>query len=215
MAIYYKVLVKGMKHKDFQYKIGENILDEKFNPDGDCCAGGFYICGFKDVCYWLELYENMATICEVILFEDSQLVRQGRKYKTDKLILQNPLPISEFLKKHNLCEDAIECNPRDIPTQAKDATVFNQTKSRAKVFFSPKGMIIQSWFDKGPFTIAVYSINGKKISVLKRRNTTVSGVQHIYVNRFDSRISLVPGGIYVFHIQSARDKKAIKVPVIW
>lgn len=110
--------------------------------------------------------------------------------------------------------DAIECNPRDIPTHTINAAVLNRPKSKARVLFSPKGMIIQSYLDKGPFTITMYSINGKKI-VLKRGNTTTAGIQRVNLDAFDYRASLISGGIYVFHIQYSRGKEVIKAPVMW
>ncbi len=110
--------------------------------------------------------------------------------------------------------DAIECNPRDIPTLTKDTKFLNPAKSSARILFSPKGMILQAYFDKGPYSIAVYGVNGKRISVLKRGTVTTAGVQQMHLYRFDNRSSFLPGGMYVFHLQSNRDKKVIKVPVI-
>ena len=89
--MYYKILNPSMCHRMFQYKIGLNTSTK---------GGGFYICKKKDIGYWLRLHHN-PIICEAVLCEDSVIHKGRRKIRTDKIILQNPLPIREFLGKQD------------------------------------------------------------------------------------------------------------------
>jgi hypothetical protein len=106
---YYKILTNDFIHNNFQFKLGENILKQKFNKDVSCCSeGGFYFCKLEDVCKWLDYKYNLTYICEVQLCKDSIVVDGHDKLKTNKFILKNKLDIGTFLKKHNLEDEAYE-----------------------------------------------------------------------------------------------------------
>jgi len=104
--IFYKVMDETMKHYNFQYTIGLNILSrEYFNPDGDCQKGGLYFCDIDDILYWLHLHKN-GQIYEVRLPDDARVCKQFRKYKADRIHISNPMQIHDFIRKHNLEKQA-------------------------------------------------------------------------------------------------------------
>jgi hypothetical protein len=70
------------------------------------------------VCDWLPLVDaacrgtengkGCVFICEVDLCEDSQIRHIPNGYETDAYILKNPVPIGDFLYKHNLCLETVQ-----------------------------------------------------------------------------------------------------------
>lgn len=93
--MYYKVLSPTMINRSFQYKIGLNVYDKQVK-DMSSKDGGLYICKKRDIGYWLKLYRN-PIICEAILCDESVVFKGGRSIKTDRLVLQNPLPARAFM----------------------------------------------------------------------------------------------------------------------
>jgi len=94
---YYKVTNIDEFHREYQYKDGLNVLEEKFNdnPKASCVPGGFY---FTD-------YENLPNffiygiwIREVTIPEDAKVIKdpEGDKWRTDKII---------FGKKYHINND--------------------------------------------------------------------------------------------------------------
>jgi hypothetical protein len=98
---YYKVMNLTMMNYDFQYKLGLNILIEKFNPHGNCTNGGFYFCDLEYVCRWMSLYEY-GLICEAHIPSSASVVNFSNKYKTNKIIIDKPLSYNAFITKHKL-----------------------------------------------------------------------------------------------------------------
>jgi len=111
---YYKVLKKDLQHYNHLYKLGYNEDKHRFNPNGDCTSGGLYFCNFDDIVTWLTLYDDNEYIAEVKLLEDSKVVEQVTKFKTNKFFLQNVVLISEFLEKNNLQEKAVSISGHSI-----------------------------------------------------------------------------------------------------
>lgn len=97
----YKIMHRRMNHYGFQYRIGLNVLVQPFNPDGNCLGGGLYFCKFENVIDWLHLYNN-GIICEVYIPKNALVCEQKNKYKADRIIIENPISIEEFIEIHNL-----------------------------------------------------------------------------------------------------------------
>ena len=102
----YKVLTADMNHNGYQYKLGLNALDEPFNPAGR--KGGFYCCELHDVPSWLLYKDNLETVCEITFHHDSQIIYQHKQFKTDKFYIANPMPIHDFLIKHDMWLQTIQ-----------------------------------------------------------------------------------------------------------
>lgn len=95
---YYKLIRKGWKHNEYQFKEGINYLDaeemRRFQTDPKV---GFYFCRFEDLPYWARTYEDLEYICSVDIAPNSRMVRMGkRKYKTDIIILYDPIDILDY-----------------------------------------------------------------------------------------------------------------------
>ncbi len=103
--IFYKIINRDMKNRNFTFVLGQNILDEEYKPvfitHDDCSAGGFYFCEMKDFKNWSQYY-SLGNIYEVILPDDALVEEFKNKYKANTIIIQNPLSITEFIKKHNM-----------------------------------------------------------------------------------------------------------------
>jgi hypothetical protein len=105
---YYKILNEDMKHYDFQYKEGLNILKEEFNPSTEeCSKGGLYFTTEEHVLYWIVQFKNASKIGKVTLCEDSRVVKYSNKSKTDKFILSDILPKKEWVEKNVSKEDCL------------------------------------------------------------------------------------------------------------
>lgn len=103
---YYKVVEEDLCNRGYQYIIGLNELKEDFSPCSYCGEGGLYFCDLNDLEYWLHLHPS-GLICEVTLPPNAQVVKQNHKYKADKIIINNPLPINEFITKHDMKFDIV------------------------------------------------------------------------------------------------------------
>lgn len=112
--MYYKLINNNLCNRSYQFEPHiVNILNEPFDPRSFCSKGGFYFCDLADMGYWLYLYPN-GLIFEVTIPEDARTVRLHRKYKTDKIIISNPLNISDFIKKHNVAESYIRADIKNF-----------------------------------------------------------------------------------------------------
>ena len=96
---FYKIMSSTMNNRGYQYVIGRNKLEEQFIPNADCCGGGFYFCGLECVMHWIHLYED-GLICEITIPEDAKIIGSHEKYKTDTLVVSNPVSYHEFFHNH-------------------------------------------------------------------------------------------------------------------
>jgi hypothetical protein len=83
----YKFTNKEENHNGFQYQTKHNTLDEKkekFNPTGECSAGGLYFTEEKYAYIW----RNNNTYCRNVTIPNSALVYvEHQKFKTNEFIL--------------------------------------------------------------------------------------------------------------------------------
>ncbi len=115
---YYKIMDVSMNNRGFQYVIGENKLNESFVKDGWCSGGGLYFCKLENVVEWMGLYDY-GLICEVSVPATAKVIVHSIngvavKYKTDVLVVSNPLPYHEFIQKHNLQLAAVNYDPNNL-----------------------------------------------------------------------------------------------------
>lgn len=94
---YYKVLNKNLRHHGFSYKIGLNVDIEEFNKEPICDVGGLYFTDADNIC---GQFHNGVYLAQIHLCPDSKIVRiedacGDVKYKTNKLMILNIMPIKE------------------------------------------------------------------------------------------------------------------------
>jgi hypothetical protein len=74
MTEYYKLLRHDLKHYDFTYTEGLNVLKQPFNPDLKCSEGGLYFSDLDNIFKWIWIYDynpDILIAC-VCLPEDAQ-----------------------------------------------------------------------------------------------------------------------------------------------
>jgi hypothetical protein len=83
---YYKIFNEEDKHNGFQYVDGLNVDSVPFNdnPNDSCVEGGFYFSDADHICNFVE-YGNY--IREVTLPDDAKMVKDGNKWRANKLFL--------------------------------------------------------------------------------------------------------------------------------
>ena len=134
-TIYYKVVSPTFRNRDVQYTLGLN----EYTKDIDKPKSGLYFCEQKDIGYWLRLYHN-PIICEVVLCPNSIVYTEYRKLKTDRFLLQNPLPVREFLK-------TMDCM-RIVLDDGLALEYMDQTPELCMAAVKQNGRAIQFVFDK-------------------------------------------------------------------
>lgn len=79
----YKILRDDLTHHGYVYKRGLNILNEPFDPSGDCGAGGLYVTDRPEC--WIDIGTRIASVT----LPPDAMVWTGsvNKFKVDKLIL--------------------------------------------------------------------------------------------------------------------------------
>lgn len=88
----WKILHDDLKHQNYQYVEGLNLLDQKFKPFGECEDGGLYIT------WEPENYIDYGTkIAAVTLPDDALVWTEGNKAKVNKLILGKPFTIAKLI----------------------------------------------------------------------------------------------------------------------
>ena len=97
-----KILTDNLTHHGFEYKEGLNIDSVKFNPIGECSAGGLYFTYLNEA----HLYFHFGNKFSYVTIPDEALVYiEKNKFKANMLILTNILHLSElFLQNVQLCE---------------------------------------------------------------------------------------------------------------
>jgi hypothetical protein len=95
---YYKIFNESDKHNGFQYVDGLNIDSIPFNddPNDSCVKGGFYFSDAEHICEFLG-YGNY--IREVSLPDDAKMVKNGNKWRADKLFLHERKDLRKDLRK--------------------------------------------------------------------------------------------------------------------
>jgi len=94
----YKILNSSMIH--YNYKYEPNALNdlsktgEQFDPDPNCNPGGLYFCAESDMLMWISMSSCLIALIEIP--QDAQISIGGHKFKTDKLILGQPITFDEF-----------------------------------------------------------------------------------------------------------------------
>jgi len=83
---YFKIFKESDNHKGFQYKDSLNIDSIPFNdnPNDSCVEGGFYFTDGDHICEFLN-FGNY--IREVSLPDDAKMVKNGNKWRANKLFL--------------------------------------------------------------------------------------------------------------------------------
>jgi hypothetical protein len=106
---FYKIIDKKMIHYNFEYKEGVNVLKEKFICNNSCLGGGLYFCNAEDIVDWIYLHED-GLVWEVTIPPMTNVYTQFKKYKADKIIINNPKSIEAFIEEHKLQLQAVNCS---------------------------------------------------------------------------------------------------------
>lgn len=87
-TVFCKILNKDLNHFGFQYVIGENIDDVKFDPSKSCRRGGLYFTTTDNIADFLTygIYFAKIKLCKDAIF---YIDPEGKKYKTNKFIIEN------------------------------------------------------------------------------------------------------------------------------
>jgi len=95
----YKLLNSSMVHYDYKYE--PNALNdlsktgECFDPDPNCMPNGLYFCAESEILRWVSLAED-PLIALVEIPADALVSIGNYKFKTDKMILGEPIKFQEF-----------------------------------------------------------------------------------------------------------------------
>ena len=96
-------------HNNFKFKEGLNTDTIKFNPVGDCSAGGLYFTEMKYMSEWIN-YNNTGLMCyvwDVTIPYDAKVYIEKSKCKSTNIKLSNKRSIWDNKK---FCEFAVSQN---------------------------------------------------------------------------------------------------------
>ena len=100
-TVFYKILREDLTHHDFTFKEGINIDTNKFNPFGSCSKGGIYFTNYENIYDYLDYGIN---VCSVNILDDSLVYVEDKKFKADKIDIQNICLISDSVLFSNKTE---------------------------------------------------------------------------------------------------------------
>ena len=115
MPKFYKLLKTDWIHHGYRYNLGINVLHDAFVKNSPN-SGGFFFCTREQLPIWLSLYENLTTVCDVILPVSANVTEFDTKWKSDIIFLDNPRSIYSFLiseySTDEIVKIALNVNPR-------------------------------------------------------------------------------------------------------
>ena len=95
-----KVFKGSLKHHNMCYKEGLNINVERFIPFSNVNYGGMFFADKENISEWFSMYPDLEYMAEVTIPDDARVVEMGGMFKTDRIILNNFQPISNY-KEHD------------------------------------------------------------------------------------------------------------------
>ena len=99
----YRVTNEEENHNDFQYNTGLNVDILKFQPSGECKAGGLYFFDRSQVTKYLDYVDCGYWVRKVEIPDDALVYVENNKYKADKFVLHDKIIIGN-VDPGNLCE---------------------------------------------------------------------------------------------------------------
>ena len=124
--IFFKLIRATWKHYDRVYSVGEHRYDGTMDPKA--YNDGLYYSHISDLPRWTRLYDDIKYVCPVELYDDSVIIQQRYKYKTNHFKLLDPIPIEDFLKAHYSGLYLVECHPENIKYVTEE-TIVNDVKT--------------------------------------------------------------------------------------
>lgn len=111
-----KILPIDMKCREMQYKVGENIDSNKFNPNGSCQKGGLYFTTLQ----YMPLYIEYGTLIADVSIDDQEnnpIYYEPFKAKAHKITLSNIRELKDHpcWKDKNFCHIALKVNYQIMP----------------------------------------------------------------------------------------------------
>lgn len=84
-------------HHNFKFKTGLNEDFIKFNPNGECLAGGIYFTDIDKMPLWVGYKADNLKYVRIVTIPDDALVYvEKHKYKANKIMLGKRVPIEEL-----------------------------------------------------------------------------------------------------------------------
>jgi hypothetical protein len=125
-----KILVKLTnnkgEHNKYKFKTGLNIDNIKFDPTGECKAGGIYFILLEHVYEWLNYGKGeMVKMRRVTLEDESRVYIEKGKFKADKLILGEEILLKECFYFENIYKLSEE-NNKSSDIESKDSATVNK-----------------------------------------------------------------------------------------
>lgn len=114
LSPFYKLIHKTMKNRDYTYKEGLNTFTKDYDA-AECKGAGLYFTDLEDIPYWVARL-SFAPDCLVFKVEIPRSAkavqnRVVRKWKTNAIILSDPMPILAFLASHNMEDSMVSSMP--------------------------------------------------------------------------------------------------------
>lgn len=102
---FYKFINPNMRHYNYVYRDNYNKLpdNEQFDPYSEC-GGGFHFCTMEDLPKWMYMFSSKCMIYEVTLLDNARVCKKVKKYKSDSIVISNPLSIRDFIKLHDVAK---------------------------------------------------------------------------------------------------------------
>src|SRR5436190_333177 len=111
MCEYYKII--GKNKGNYPYRVGLNTLKhngETFNTTVYCTSNGLYYCEGIDILEYLSYGDKL---CRVTIPENAQVVKVGKKFKADRIIIEEILPLSNVNTWKYLVEHGADVHVED------------------------------------------------------------------------------------------------------
>jgi hypothetical protein len=107
--------------------------------------------------------------------------------------------------------DAIEAEPREFPTGIIPVSQKTQYNDPIKIISntSTRGVTFQAVIPKGDYSIAVYTMTGKKIQTISKGTA-----KSLYSKKFNWTGKKLSAGTYLIHVETSAGEKAIKILLI-
>jgi hypothetical protein len=141
---YYKLINKDMKNRDYTFKEGLNEHIGEYNAK-TCEGGGLYFTNAESIPHWVSSlrFDKESLVFKVELPEHAKVVNsvhaQTAKWKTNALILSEPVNIVAFITSHKLECAIVKLLPKWITLfDMSEDFWFNAMKANPAVIIDAK-----------------------------------------------------------------------------
>jgi len=113
--LYFKITNSKENHYGFQYHDGLNILKDEFNddPEASCVPGGFYFTDAEHILEFLDYGIYLREITLPIDDPDFKIVKDGNKWRANKIILEKRRNLSDASTFEYLMDQGTDIHDND------------------------------------------------------------------------------------------------------